>query len=266
MTLKKPHILVLLQDIHQSEVAVQFSFKLAGIHNAEVAFLHLRKNGSTLSEELINKMNKDRVVYKFVEFGNPKHEPNNIIKQLDAVFMLTQFPHEQLRGRFKQNHIYKILEDAKIPTMVVSNQTNIDCSFKNIIIPVDHKRETKEKMIWASYFGRFNNAVIHLIAPDEKSDSINKRINATLLFTKKLYEQFNFEYKIVRAKSSSLSIKKAAFQISKEFNSDLIVLLANQNSWFSSYFGSREIKKYLRRESNPLLIINPLKDYYLPCR
>jgi hypothetical protein len=266
MGIKKQHILVLLQHADLSETAVLYAFKLAGIHNAEVAFLHLKMNGKMLSDELIQGYNSNDIPYKFVEFGNPKYEPNNIIKQLDVIFMLTQFSKEQISNPFQRNPIFKILEDAKVPTIVVSENTHANCDFKNIIIPVDHKAETKEKMIWASYFGRFNNAVIHLIAPNEKSELIKRKVDATLLFTKKLYEQFNFEYKIVKAESSSLSIKKEAFKISRSFNSDLIVLLSNKNSLLSSYFGPKEIKRYLRKEKNPLLIINPLKDYYLPCR
>ena len=266
---KAQHILVLIQNLEHINVAITHSFKLAKIFKAEVAFSFFQAENPTVSNslptDLIEQLNPNSIPYKLIEFGNPEKEPNNSIQQLNAIFLITQFPINRINHSYKKNRIFKWLMDARIPTIVVSEKTNPECDFKNIFVPIDYRRETKEKMIWASYFGRFNQAVIHLIASNEKSEAMKRRIKATLLFTKKMYEQFTFDYKIVKAKSNSNRIKKESFQISKEWNSDLIVLMSDPNAWFSSYFGPKELKRFLLKEENPILVINPLKDYYLPC-
>lgn len=270
MSLKKQHILVLIQDIHYASVAIKHAFNVARLFKSEVAIAyypskknskHTRKN-----QQFTENLSSQSIPYKIIELKNNKREPNQSIQELDAIFIVTQFPKGSLQHFLKQNSIFKWILEAKIPSILVTEQTNPNCEYKNIIVPIDYKRESKEKMIWASYFGRFNNAIIHLIAPNEKSEGYLRTIKATLIFTKKMFEQFKFEYKIVKTECSSRNINREAIQISKNYNSDLIVLMSNRNpGWLASYSGPTQLKSILRNEKNPILFINPLKDYYLPC-
>jgi len=270
MSKKTPHILVLIQDYKHLAGAIKYAFKLAHIFKAEVAIANmLSTNNKPIDfnlDQLIKQFNTNSIAYKEIELGRIENEPNNTIKLLDVVFIVSEFPSKNLSGLFKRNPIFKLLYKAKVPSFIIGEHTSLDCDLKNIIVPVDYKKETKEKMIWASYFGRFNQAVIHLIVPKEKSESILRKIKATLLFTKKMYEQFSFDYKIVKTSSKSEAIKEESYLFSEKYKSDLILLLSHgNNSWYSNYFGPREIKKYLVKKKNPILFINPLKDYYLPC-
>nr|WP_320120551.1 hypothetical protein [uncultured Marinifilum sp.] len=270
MTQKTQHILVLIQDMDHLEVAIIYAFKLANIFKADVVFAQLplskRIENKTLPYQLIKTLNVSNISYKEVQITNPEKEPNNLIKELEAIFIVSQFSSKSLNYGLKKHKAFKYLYRARIPSFLVCDKTSVNCDLTNITVPVSYKKETKEKMIWASYFGRFNNAIIHLIVPNEKNESIIRKIKASLLFTKKMYEQFNFEYKIVKTDVKSGRIINESFQISEQYNSDLIVLLSqNSRSWYSSIFGPADIKMYLRNKKNPILFINPLKDYYLPC-
>ncbi|MGQ1910474.1 hypothetical protein ACT3CE_11905 [Marinifilum sp. RC60d5] len=268
MIQKTQHILVLIQDIDHLKVAIVYAFKLASIFKADVVFarLPLSTKKQALPNQLINKLNTSNISYKEVKITNPEKEPNNLIKELEAIFIVSQFAFKNINWGLKKHKAFKYLYRAKIPSFIVCDKTSANCDLTNIIVPVSYKKETKEKMIWASYFGRFNKAIIHLIVPNEKNESILKRIKASLLFTKKMYKQFNFEYKIVKTDVKSNRIINESFQISEQYNSDLIVLLSqNTRNWYSSIFGPADIKMYLRNKKNPILFINPLKDYYLPC-
>lgn len=270
MSLKKQHILVLIQDMHSTSIAIKHAFTLARLFKSEVAIAYYpskkNKTHTSINQYLIEECNLQSIPYKIIELKNNKREPSRSIQELDAIFIVTQFPKGSLSHFLKQNSIFKWILEAKIPSILVTEQTNADCEYKNITVPIDHKRESKEKMIWASYFGRFNNAVIHLIAPNEKSEGYLRTIKATLIFTRKMYEQFKFEYKIVKTECPSKNINREAIQFSKNYNSDLIVLMSNRNpGWLASYSGPTQLKSILKKEPNPILFINPLKDYYLPC-
>ncbi len=270
MSIKKQHILVLIQDPECSDAAIKHAFTLAKLFKAEAAFANFPtlkgKTHPSISHYQIEKFNLQSIPYKIIELKNSKREPNLSIQELDAIFIVTQFPIGSLNHFLKRNAIFKWILKAKIPSILVTEQTNTDCEYKNIIVPIDYKKESKEKMIWASYFGRFNNAIIHLIAPNEKSEAYLRTIKATLLFTKKMFEQFKFEYKIVKTECKSRNINRKAIQFSKNLNSDLIVLMSNRNpGWIASWSGPSQLKSILKKEDNPILFINPLKDYYLPC-
>lgn len=270
MSLKKQHILVLIQDTQNTSVAIKHAFTLAKMFKSEIAIAYFpskkNKTHTSLNKDLIDKFNFVTIPYKIIELKNSHQEPNRCIQELDAIFIITQFQRSSISHFLKQNAIYKWILEAKIPSILVTEQTKSDCEYKNIIVPIDYRKESKEKMIWASYFGRFNDAIIHLIAPNEKSEGYLRTIKATLLFTKKMFEQFKFEYKITKTECSSRNINREAIKFSKNYNSDLIVLMSNRNpGWLASYSGPTQLKSILRKEHNPILFINPLKDYYLPC-
>lgn len=270
MSLKKQHILVLIQDIQSTSIAIKHAFTLAKLFKSGVAIAcypsKKNKTRTSVNQLLTENFNFQSIPCKIIELKNNKREPNLSIQELDAIFIVTQFPKGSLKHFLKRNAIFKWILEAKIPSILVTEQTNPDCEYKNIIVPIDYKRESKEKMIWASYFGRFNNAIIHLIAPNEKSEGYLRTIKATLLFTKKMFEQFKFEYKIVKTECQSKNINREAIKFSKNLNSDLIVLMSNRNpGWLASYSGPTQLKSILKKEQNPILFINPLKDYYLPC-
>lgn len=270
MSLKKQHILVLLQDPKCSAVAIKHAFTLAHFLKSEVAFLNFSalygKNNPSINQFVIDKFNTKSIPYKIVKLKNRKQGPNISIQELDAIFIVTQFPKESLGYFIKRNSIFKWILEAKIPSIIVTKRTNPDCKYKNIIVPIDYRKESKEKMIWASYFGRFNDASIHLIAPNEKLNGYLRTIKATLIFTKKMFEQFKFQYKIIKSECLSKDINQEAIKLSKNLDSDLVVLMSNRNpGWLASYSGPSELKKILKKEQNPILFINPLKDYYIPC-
>lgn len=264
---KTQHILVFIQDQNYMRKAIVHAFKLASIFKTEVAFAQISKSTSNnkLPISLIDELNTENIAYKEISLGNLAIEPNNTIQQLEAIFIVTEFAKGKLSA-IKQNEVFNYLYKAKIPSILLGEKSEENCNYQNITVPVDFKRETKEKMIWASYFGRFNQAVIHLFVANHKTESAQRKIKATLIFTKRMYEQFNFDYKIVKSERSSNCLKQDAYSFSEQFHSDLIVLLSQKNDGLlNKYFGPAEIKKYLRNNKNPILFINPLKDYYLPC-
>ena len=270
MTQKGQHILVIIQDNELIGKLAIHAFKLAHIFQANVAFLDFTSFINGVASEFpvskIDEHNINNINYKEVTFGATNAEPNNFIQQLDAIFIITAFSQGVLGGNFKRLPVFKYLSRAKIPSILIGSQTINNCDYKNIIVPVDEKKEIKEKMIWASYFGRFNKAMIHLVVANEKSQVAVRRIKATLIFTKRMYKQFDFDYKIVKAISGSRNLRKEAYKFSEQYSSDLMVLLSSKNySWFSNNYGPTSIKRLLRKERNPILLINPVKDYYLPC-
>ncbi|RKD96939.1 hypothetical protein [Marinifilum flexuosum] len=264
---KTQHILVLIQDQNYIRKAIVHAFKLASIFKTEIAFTQISKNTSDkkLPISLIDELNTENIAYKEISLGNLALEPNNTIKQLEAIFIVTEFAKGKL-STFKRNEVFKYLYKAKIPSILLGEKSEVKCNYQNITVPVDFKRETKEKMIWASYFGRFNQAVIHLFVANHKAESAQRKIKATLIFTKRMYEQFKFDYKIVKSERSSNWLRQDAYSFSEQFHSDLMVLLSQKNDGLlNKYFGPNEIKTFLRKKRNPILFINPLKDYYLPC-
>ncbi|MGZ2368686.1 hypothetical protein ACXR6G_02750 [Ancylomarina sp. YFZ004] len=263
---KNQHILLLIQHLDQNKNALNHALKIANIFKSKVLVSNSPFAKNKIADRDLENYISDYDNVDAIQLQVTKDQPNKMIKQLNIIFMLIELDKKNDFKFFLNNNIFSWVLNAKIPTFIVGNKTSIKTDYSNIILPIDHKKESKEKMIWASYFGRFNNAVVQLIPATEKEDAFMKTIRNTLLFTKKMFSQFIFDYRIHKSKFSSKHIDEEAFKVSTTKESDLVVLMTGkaQGIFFLRY-NSKKIKHYINSYPNPILLINPMKDYYLPC-
>ena len=71
-------------------------------------------------------------------------------------------------------------------------------SFRNIVIPVDLRKENSDSLLWCSWFGRFNQSEITLIAASEKRKETQRLVARNVLLAKNLFQKFNVAHKLFR--------------------------------------------------------------------
>ncbi len=263
---KNQHILLLIHQLDPSKKALNHALKIGTIFKAKVLICKSPFTKNAIASETIENYISEHDQVEHIQLENTKAEPNKSINQLNIIFMLIDIDAKNDFKFYLKNNIFSWVLNAKIPTFLIGKKTSNQTDYSNIILPIDHKKESKEKMIWASYFGRFNKAVVQLIPASEKDEIPAKTIRNTLLFTKKMFSQFLFDYKIHKSNTSSKHIDEEAFKAATTNASDLIILMTGkaQGIFFLRY-NSKKIKQVISQYSNPILLINPLKDYYLPC-
>jgi len=263
---KEQHILILTQHLNPNKNALNHALKLGKIFKAGILVSHSPYSKKrTSNEEVKNNTFIDSEI-KTIKFDLSEQEPNKSIERLNIIFMLVEIDEQNDFKFFGGKNIFDWILKAKIPSILIGNKTSSEADYSNIFVPIDHKKESKEKMIWASYFGRFNAATIRLFPAKEENELFSRTIRTTLLFTKRMYEQFNFEYQIIKSECNSKCIDENAFKNSKDLNSDLIILMTGKaQGVFFLRFNSKKIRRLVCNYPNPILLINPMKDYYLPC-
>ncbi|MCZ4693981.1 hypothetical protein DWB61_03245 [Ancylomarina euxinus] len=266
MYAKNQHILLLVQKLNPNKKALNHALKIATIFKSKVLISNSPFSKNKIADEDLENYISDHDNASKIQLSITEDQPNKIIKQLNIIFMFIEIDVKNDFKFYLRNNIFSWILNAKIPTFLVGQKTSIKTEYSNIILPIDHKKESKEKMIWASYFGRFNNAVVQLIPATEKEEVFKKTIRNTLLFTKKMFSQFIFNYKIHKSEFSSKHIDEEAFKMATTNESDLVVLMTGkaQGVFFLRY-NSKKIKHLINHYPNPILLINPMKDYYLPC-
>lgn len=263
---KNQHILVIIQNLNSNKSALHHALALTKIFNAKILVTPSPYSKKKIQQSKIEEYISDTPEASYLELNSSEHEPNKCIEKHNIIFMLVEVDNKNDFKFYLKNNIFNWILKAKIPTILVGNKTSNKADYSNIFIPIDHKKESKEKMIWASYFGRFNKAIIHLIPAQEKEGIYMKTIRNTLLFTKKMFSQFNFDYKILKSNVQSKNIDEEAFTHPSTRESDLVILMTGKTQGvFFLRFNSKKIKHYINKYPNPILLINPLKDYYLPC-
>ncbi len=118
MSLKKQHILVLIQDMHSTSIAIKHAFTLARLFKSEVAIAYYpskkNKTHTSINQYLIEECNLQSIPYKIIELKNNKREPSRSIQELDAIFIVTQFPKGSLSHFLKKNSIFNPCKNNNI--------------------------------------------------------------------------------------------------------------------------------------------------------
>ncbi|MDR2836593.1 MAG: universal stress protein [Bacteroidales bacterium] len=157
----------------------------------------------------------------------------------------------------------KIIRKSRIPYFVVQKNT-LSPNYQNgIILPIDFRKENKEKTSWVSFFAKYLKTDIKIFYPDSNDDSIKNNIQ----FCTKFFNDLSLTYEKVIVQSSLFNdLEKNAIKFAKNNNAFAIVILTTKNSsFFDKIFGFKEDKLISNKQNIPVLCINPRKDLYIPC-
>jgi hypothetical protein len=142
------------------------------------------------------------------------------------------------------------------------NLPNTEKKFKQVTVPVDFRNSTKDAILWSTYFARFNNSAVKLLAANDKNNHKEaNHVNDNLESAFKLFSAFNYTPKVEYGEKSSYGIHKEALNQ----HNDLLIFAASANVTLpDKIFGTFE-KKIINRGAKAVLLTNPRKEVYVLC-
>lgn len=160
----------------------------------------------------------------------------------------------------------KSVAESPIPFLFV-NETRISVpAFKNLILPMDLRIESSESALWGSYFGRYNNSGIVILAANDKGKQEQQQVTKNVVLSKKLFQKFEIKHKIFKGTKSSLRNTFEALELALTSKSDLLVILGSSAiTPLDLLIGLPERKVIKRSGDLPVLVINPRRDNYILC-
>jgi len=153
----------------------------------------------------------------------------------------------------------KVIVSSKVPFVVVQEPPN-DTDLRDIVFPIDFKRESKEKLNWVSYFYKYFSPKFHIIKPNTTDVLFIKRIKANIAFARKFMDSKGVEYEIVTAEGKK-NFPNEIIEYSKSINADLILTLSTKNIGIADYMlGAHEQYIIANSFKIPVMVINPRDD------
>ncbi|HDR50155.1 MAG TPA: hypothetical protein ENN90_00840, partial [Mariniphaga anaerophila] len=116
--------------------------------------------------------------------------------------------------------------ESPVPFLFINTQAPLS-TFKKVVLPVDLRKETSDSALWCSWFGRFNQSEIVVVAASDKNHDSQQQVGKNVLFTKKLLQKFNVGHHIFRGRKSSLQNSFEAFEFALADKADMLVLLGS---------------------------------------
>lgn len=160
--------------------------------------------------------------------------------------------------KFTGSWALKVIVKSKVPFLVVQDKPTEKHRFTDIVFPIDFKSETKEKVHWGIYLGKYFNSKIHLIKPPTTDKSMLKKINTNLNFAVRYLIQNNIDYEIhVAKKAGHFSRETIAF--AQEINADLILIMTTKGIDVTDFIlGVPEQEIIANSARIPVMAVNPL--------
>ncbi len=158
----------------------------------------------------------------------------------------------------------KATKKLQCPFIVVQDNNPSQQLFENLYIPVSHKKEGKEKLIWAEAFCKDKPIKIKLV-PAKAEEPLSKAIIQNHLnFACRQLEAANIPYEIIQGSKSSYKIDQEVIQIAAKNKDGMVVITATKHYGpEQEILGPPELKAITNKQMVPILCVNPRKDLHV---
>ncbi|MEE2700425.1 MAG: universal stress protein [Bacteroidota bacterium] len=280
MSIESSRILVPIGFSDQSMIALEQAFNLAKIKRSKIILLSVIEDPSKIeslflddkTHELQQKVNK-----KLVEVGKDYAEKYNIetdtmvakgrvyekiidvaeMLSADLIVMGTNGTPQEVMKRVIGSNAERVVRFAHCPVITIKGKDHKNAC-KNIILPLDLEKQTKEKVTLAIEYARYWNATIRIVSVllkdrQEIKDKLLRNLNqvekfitdANLSCTAELLEG-------QKGKGLAASI----LDYEKKFESDLILIMTKEEDMFSNKLGAAA-REIIYHSDIPVMSIKP---------
>ena len=147
---------------------------------------------------------------------------------------------------------------------IVSTYQRINVS----TLTLTHRREGKEKLVWASYLARFVGATVTIAHPNYRDPGLRQRCANNLRFADKIFKPLNIEYNLSTLHSPLSTFHTPDLAALDELQPDLLIARTTDTrdrdliDWL---LPPPELRLLTHPSRTPLLFLNPRDDLYILC-
>ena len=165
-----------------------------------------------------------------------------------------------------KRQILKNFAECKTAYIAVPKDLNEAPTYRNIALTIDFKRESKEKLLWASYFARFNNSSVYVLYQDYKDEFLRNKWYDNMKFLYKLFNDLNIKFIPTPMSGESTYPDTNALEQKDTPQLDLMISVTTKDRDLAEIItGVQENKTIVNSAHIPILFLNPRKDLYVLC-
>jgi nucleotide-binding universal stress UspA family protein len=276
-------VLIPIDFSGQSLIALDQSHNLAKFYNAELTLLHVIDSGHMFSifskrdsedEALKNEAKKKleelgaEITKKYEIKANiivTKGRANNKIveaaNEISAklIIMGVHNVGQDMKTRFVGSTVAKVVREAKCPVITIKGKTLRE-GCKNIVIPIDLTKESREKVDYAIELGKLYGATIHTISTLYTVDEdAAKRLVKHVKQVKKTIKAagVNCTIEIVSLVRGNETIESAIINYAKFMEADLLMIMTQQEGEMKPFFVGSTAQNIINGSEIPVMSIVP---------
>jgi nucleotide-binding universal stress UspA family protein len=247
-----------------AENAFQHAVNISKVVNREILLLHIAHDGKEkeakekeleASAEKLGKEYGRKPFFKVVR-GSIFHAIGETAKELKAEMIIMGTHGMKGAQKLFGSKALKVVVSSRIPYLVVQDKP-AKASFDTILLPIDFKRENKEKANWIYYLSRNFGSRFIILKSKARDKGFKRKILSNIKYVETFLKGHDVEYEIVTA-TGKQKFKKEIVEFAKSHDADLILVMATRDiRWVDYMLGAPEQYILANPENLPIMCMNP---------
>lgn len=254
-----------------AENALAHAVRIGRMVKNDIALLHIVDSGVKTKAEGEKKVLLQHVAYE----ASRKHNiPVSAFVVKGTIFKsIAEFVNEKeanlvvmgthgMKGMQKLTGSWalKVIVKSKVPFIVVQDPPSDQKRYRNIVFPVDFRKENKEKIKMAIYMGKYFDSKIHIMVTTTRDKNLSKKTKINLAFAVKYFSQNNIEYEVQEIPKGKAA--EQTLEFAQKINADLILIITTKNITFADYVvGASEQYIIANSSKIPVCCVNPKASF-----
>ncbi|MHA7111886.1 hypothetical protein ACRTDU_17285 [Sunxiuqinia elliptica] len=267
--LSEQRIMVHCDFSESMNTAIVHGARIAGIFKKELCLYHPLKKADK-SEKLAAQKALTKIIHQLKEDlphlpissltlkGDLEQGIDRVAEQYDGIMLVLTAEHLKAKLR--------ALQISQIPFLFVQTNKERSLTYQKPMLPVDFRKVMKDTSLWASYFGRFNQAEVTVVNATEKNPENATMIRKNLKFINQLLTKLHLDFNQQSCPKGSFALPFETLKSCQADGYDLLIIPSSKNiSLLDLIIGLPESKIIKKAGEIPVLCINPKRDMYILC-
>lgn len=249
-----------------ADCAVNHALHLAKSVNGTITLLHVvgkEKEVADVKEKIevaarsIESSNNIKVS-TIVKVGNIFDDIGGVAKEIDAKLIIMGTHGVKGFQHITGSYALKVITNSDIPFVVVQER-NIKDGYKNILLPMDMTKDSKQKISLTISMAKFFNSKVFIFAANESDEWFRNAIKRNTAFAKAELQMHRVECEVVIAEEKGNFVKQF-LKFASSNNADLIAIMTENGSGITdAIVGNDEVDIITNDAQIPVMCMNPIE-------
>jgi hypothetical protein len=164
--------------------------------------------------------------------------------------------------------VLHLFNECKIAYLTVQQRLQDPHNYDRVAFGVDFRKESKDKLVWASYFARFNHSQLNMLHFYYSDEGLRKKWSNNVLFMNKLFANLGVSYTDHVVSGHALFPETIICDSAAQQGCGLLISVTTDTrdldviEWVAGVAEHRTIRNLA---CLPVLYINPRNDIYVLC-
>lgn len=270
-------VIAYITDFNNYKNIIRWAEKFAKMLKKGIILLHISDekytNISTQeASKRLEEINQEIDIPYTHSFAALKGKTRDIIHSTGEILngvMIVSALEKKVKDRanpISVDDIIKNFYSSRIAYFIFNNTDIENNDFKEVVLSMDSLKESKEKVLWASYFGRFANSIVDIYYHRYRDEYLQKQLNLNIGFARKMFKNFKIETRNIHSLNRKTQTDVQALAFAEKENRSLCIFQTTANKGFLEFFfGLPEKKVLINLDKVPVLFLNRRDDIFVMC-